>query len=267
MSAGVGQTRSFQLPWKNTDDEIAVNLAIGGLRDSLQNWLKTERGIHVETLLVSIGSLAGFAAQTAAFERVAKRDIPFPPGADTAISAGALSEYLHKNNLLVLANTKSGETFYFGDLINGYLVPQVTNDYSLWSFVAAAAIEAGLKPAELPDCNAMFRRAAQTVGTAEFGLPQVAQQHQPHLTPRRALDMFWPRARFILTRTDGPGPAQGRQVPPAYWALVVDLVARQFVLMTKDALDPRIGVTLLMESAITMSKVDPKTVPQTVPVA
>jgi hypothetical protein len=48
---------------------------------------------------------------------------------------------------------------------------------------------------------------------------------------------------------------------------VVDLVARQFVLMTKDALDPRIGVALLMESAITMSKVDPKTVPQTVPAA
>ncbi len=46
---------------------------------------------------------------------------------------------------------------------------------------------------------------------------------------------------------------------------MIDLVARQFILMSKDALDPRLGLALLMESAITMSKVDPKTVPQTVP--
>ena len=260
-----GQTRSFTFPWKGTDDEVAVNLAIGSLRDSLQMWLKTERGIHVETLLASIGALAGFAAQTSAFARIAKRDIPLLTGADAALSPAALSEHLRKHNLLVVANTKSGETFYFGDLINGYLVPQTTNDYSLWNFTAAAAIEAGVKPAELPDCNAMFRHAAQTVGSPEYGVPQVAEEHQPQLTPRQALDMFWPRAKFILTRTDGPGPARDRSVPPEYWSLVTDLVARQLFLMAKAALDPRIGLALLMECAITMSKVDPKTVPQTVP--
>ncbi len=217
-----GQTRPFAFPWKDTDDEVVVNLAIGSLRDSLQVWLKTERGIHVETLLASIGALAGFAAQTTAFARIAKRDIPLPAG--TALSAAELSEHLRKHNLLVLANTKSGETFYFGDLINGYLVPQVTNGYSLWNFAAAAAIEAGVKPAELPDCNAMFRHAAQTVGTPDYGVPQVTAEHQPHLTPRQALDLFWPRAKFILTRTDGPGPARGRSVPPEYWSLVTDLV-------------------------------------------
>ena len=110
----------------------------------------------------------GFAAQTTAFARIAKRDIPLLTSA--ALSPAELSEHLRKHNLLVVANTKSGETFYFGDLINGYLVPQVTNDYSLWNFAAAAAIEAGVKPAELPDCNAMFRHAAQTVGSPEYGV-------------------------------------------------------------------------------------------------
>jgi hypothetical protein len=260
-----GQTRPFAFPWKDTDDEVVVNLAIGSLRDSLQMWLKTERGIHVETLLASIGALAGFAAQTTAFARIAKRDIPLLTGA--ALSAAELSEHLRKHNLLVVANAKSGETFYFGDLINGYLVPQVTNGYSLWNFAAAAAIEAGVKPAELPDCNAMFRHATQTVGSPEYGVPQVAQEHQPHLTPRQALDMFWPRTKFILTRTDGPGPAKGRSVPVEYWSLVTDLVARQLFLMAKAALDPRIGIALLMECAITMSKIDPKAVPQTEPAA
>ena len=165
----------------------------------------------------------------------------------------------------MIATTKSGERFYFGDLINGYLVQQSTSDYPLWGFVAAAAIAAGVPGAELPDYVAMFRRASATVGTAEFGTMQVAEAHQPHLSARQALDLFWPRTRLILECTDGPGPPRDRGVKPEHWPLVTALVARQFVTLAKDTLDPRIGVALLMEAAITMSKVDPKTVPQTLP--
>jgi hypothetical protein len=50
-----------------------------------------------------------------------------------------------------------------------------------------------------------------------------------------------------------------------YWPLVIDLVARQIEPMSKTALDLKIGVSLLMECAIAMSKVDPKTVPQVMP--
>ena len=261
----VPQTRPFVFPWKDSDDEIAVNVAIGSLRESLLSWLKTDRGVHSETLLCSIGALAGFAAQTAAFHRVEKRDIPFTAGNDPKMPTAAFAEYLRTANLMVVANTKSGEAYYFGDLINGYVVPQPTNDYALWNFVAAAAIEAGLKPAELPDYRDMFRFAAQSVGTPEFGVPRVAKEHQPQLLPRAALHLFWPRARFILTRDDVPGPSHGRHVPPHYWPLVIDLVARQCLALSKTALEPKIGVTLLMESAIAMSKVDPKTVPQVMP--
>src|SRR6185437_4503793 len=150
----VPQTRPFVLPWKDSDDEVVVNVAIGSLRESMLAWLKTERGVHVETLLASIGALAGFAGQTAAFRRVETRDFP---GADPRMATAAMAEHLRTANLMVVANTKSGESFYFGDLINGYVVPQPTNEYSLWNFVAAAAIEAGLDPAELPDCREMFQ--------------------------------------------------------------------------------------------------------------
>jgi hypothetical protein len=260
----VNLTRSVTLPWEDTDDEVATNLAIGSLRDSLMMWLSGERGVHAETLLVATGALAGFAAQTAAFVRVAKRDFPLPEG-HGSIPPEALSQYLRSRGLLVLVTTKAGERFYFGDLINGYLVQQSTSDYPLWGFVAAAAIAAGVKPEELPDYVAMFRHASATVGTPQFGVMQVAGDHQPHLAARQALDLFWPRARAILARTDGPGPAQGRSVRREYWPLVVAQVARQFVTLSKDTLDPRIGLALLMEAAITMSKVDPVTVPQTAP--
>ena len=256
------QTRPFVLPWKGSDDEVPVNIAIGSLRESMLAWLKTERGVHLETLLCSIGALAGFAAQTAAFRRVETRDFP---GADPKMATAAMAEHLRNANLMVVANAKSGEAFYFGDLINGYIVPQPTNAYALWNFVAAAAIETGLPPAELPDCRGMFQFIAQSVGSPEFGVPRVAKEHQPQLAPRAALNLFWPRARFILTREDGPGPAKGRHVPPNYWPLVIDLVAWQCLLMSKGKLDPKIAVALLMESAIAMSKVDPKTVPQVMP--
>ena len=85
-----------------------------------------------------VGALAGFAAQTAAFRRVETRDFP---GADPRMATAAMAEHLRNANLMVVANTKSGEAFHFGDLINGYIVPQPTNAYALWNFIAAAAIE------------------------------------------------------------------------------------------------------------------------------
>ena len=45
------------------------------------------------------------------------------------------------------------------------------------------------------------------------------------------------------------------------------MVAQQFVSQAKDVVDPRVGVALVMEAAIAMSKVDPAAVPQTLPQA
>ncbi|WP_424631213.1 hypothetical protein [Bradyrhizobium sp. SYSU BS000235] len=260
------QTAAVTFPWKSSpDDEIRANLAIGSLRDSLLMWLKTERGVHAETLLVSIGALAGYSAQSAVWARVAKRDVPMPNAA--AAAPEALSEYLRSNGLLVIATTKSGENLYFGDLINGYLVPQAVSRYpdTLWGRVAAGAVANGLPQSDLPDIHPMFRHVSETVGTPEFGIPTVGKEHQPHIAARELLNMFWPRARFIFTRTDGPGPANGHSVPPEYWPVICEEVADQLLRQTKDTLDPRIGLKLVMESAIAMSKVDPKSVPKELP--
>jgi hypothetical protein len=76
--------------------------------------------------------------------------------------------------------------------------------------------------------------------------------------------------KFIFERTDGQKivePAKGRNVPPEYWPLISALVAGQFLTMAKGTLDPKLGVALIMESAIVASKIDPKTVPQAEPEA
>jgi hypothetical protein len=50
----VPQTRPFVLPWKDSDDEVVVNVAIGSLRESLLAWLKTERGVRASCQIIGL---------------------------------------------------------------------------------------------------------------------------------------------------------------------------------------------------------------------
>jgi hypothetical protein len=88
--------QAIQYPWTGADDEIAVNLALGSLRDSLVKWLTTERGLDAETLLVSAGAIAGFAAQAAALERIKTRDVP---GATKDMPGAELSKFFARRVL------------------------------------------------------------------------------------------------------------------------------------------------------------------------
>jgi hypothetical protein len=247
---------AVKLPW-DPNHAIIPNLTIGSVGHSLLNWLTGERGVHAETLLVSTGALAGFAAQNAAFRSIG------PPG--TPIT----------NRAIVIAEA-GGEQYYFGDRINGYLVRQSGEyAYPLWGFIAAAALEAGMADKDMPDVRELFAHAAKTIGTPDFGIPRAPKEHPTHLTPRKALETFWPRTKELLSNADGvlvkglsglESEPEGRtSVPEAHWPLVMALVARGFILKTKDILEPRLALTLVMESAIAMSKIDPKTIPQTIP--
>jgi hypothetical protein len=141
--------------------------------------------------------------------------------------------------------------------------------YPLWGYIAAAALEAGMAPQDMPDESEMFRHVAVTVGTPRFGIPRAPKKHPFHLTPRIALEGFWPGAKALLSNADDvllrglkSLPLHGQSVAEEHWPLITALVARQFILMAKDTLHPRIALCLVTESAIAMSKVDPKTIPQ-----
>ena len=263
MAHAQDKVRTVQLPWEGTDDEIVVNLAIGSLRGTMVKWLTSERGVHAETLLVSIGAIAGLAAQNAVQERIKNRDVP---GAHKGMSGPELAKHLADNNLAVQVTAKSGDVYLYGDLVNGYLVQQSTTigNSSLYAILGGAALQAGVKPGELPDARAIFRRVSQTIGTPEYGILNPPKPLDPHYTPRQALEKSWRGVKIIFERKDGQGIpfAKGRNVKPEYWPLVTALVARQFLLWTKDEIDPRVGFALILESAIAMSKLDPAKVAQ-----
>jgi hypothetical protein len=243
------------LPW-DPDHAIIPNLTIGSVRDSLLKWLASSRGVHAETLMVSVGALAGFAGQNAAFRSIG------PPGTPA-------------NGAIVMAEA-GGQHYYFGDRINGYLVQQRGEyAYPLWGFIAAAALQAGMAEKDTPDVVEMFEHVTKTVGTSDFGIPRSVEGHPFHITPRQALETFWPRTKMLLGNADGvlvkglsgleSAPEGRTSVPEAHWPLIMALVAWQFVRMAQGTLEPPLALRLVMESAIAMSKVDPKTIPQTLP--
>jgi hypothetical protein len=245
--------QSQTLPWQGGDDaEIIANLTIGSLGHSILNWLTSERGVHAETLLVVIGALAGFTAQNAAFRSIGPAGTPISDGTIVTAEAG-------------------GERYYFGDRINGFLVQEKGgSQYPLWALIAAAALQAGMAQTEVPDVGEMFAHITKTIGTPAFGIPRVPAELKPQLTPRQALEAFWPRAKALLRNADGVlvkalsglEPLRGASVPEAHWPLVVTLVAQGFIARVKEVIRPRIALCVVMESAIAMSKVDPKTIPQ-----
>jgi hypothetical protein len=245
-----------QSGWGPEGDAVAL-FAAANIVDYLFDDLKGPRGIHVETLMTMAGALAGFSAQHAIWETIVKTGkLPEHGGMDMA--AGAF----------IVAETDGGEKFYFGDLLNSFLVPQEGGNArlgpdgsrTLWAAVAGAVEKCRRKPMSQDEIGKIFRNAAATGGSALFGQPRLPQCHQPHMTPRSALNRTWPKVKLILGRRDAPA-AEGVPLPPDRWPTVVALVAGHLILLTKDTLDPSLSMRIIFEAAIPMSKVDPRTVP------
>jgi hypothetical protein len=233
-------------PW-GPEDDVVANQAIGNLRNFLLTTVKTDRGIHAETLIVAAGALTGYAAIHTVFEAYVKRG-----RAGTGVTE---------------VKAKDGQTYYFGDLVNSFLVGSAgtaSRPFFVWGYLAGIAINSGVPGNELPDINEMFQRATSTLGTPDFGIPRMPAHLKPILTPRQAVERLWPAVRTLLSRTDGPG-AQGRALDVEHWPIVCAVVTQQLINQVKGVLDVKAALRMAMESAIYMSKIDPKTVPQQQP--
>jgi len=194
--------------------------------------LRDGRGIHCETALTVVGALGGYAAQQAIWEGMVK------PG------------LLAKEKAFMVVRTTSGEAFYFGDAINMALASTGPKVASFWSLVGGGAQSAGAR--QLPDIAEIVKHCAETVGTEAFGIPRLPPQYMPKPTPRRALNECWPHVHAMLKAT-----------PPGTWAMQLGVVAQRLIAQMKDVVPPEMAAKILMEAAVPMSKVDPKTVPTT----
>lgn len=240
-----GQVIKAELLWQ-PHAQLEANLFIGSVRMSLMQNVQVEGRIHSESLLTIIGALVGMAAQVAVINEyvIPKKEIP--------------------ENGFVQVQTKDGETYYFGDLLNAYLVPQ-RSQLALWSLSASIAVSNGVDPRELPDVNAMFKRAAQTLGSPEFDQLDVPEPNQPMISPKQSVERFWLMVRDLVNAANShlgmePQPfvpqSPDQQLKPQDIPLALAVVAQGFLNDTKSVLDPRIGLSIVMQSAIIASKYD-----------
>jgi hypothetical protein len=250
------QNVETRMPWE-PDGNVVAGFATANLQAWMIEALSGPQGVHAETLLTVVGALAGFAAQHAIWETIVKPG-KLPLHGGNQPEAGAF----------VVMSAKNGETYYFGDLLNSYLVPQDRGAaslgpgmHSLWGFLSAAVTQCGGKPLTMEEIGEIFGNTASTVGGSQFGIPRFPEGHGTGIAPRQALNAGWPIAKNILSRTDAP-TKNGEVLWTGHWPTVLALVAQKFVIYTKDVLDPALGMRIVYEAAIPMSKVDPTTVPQ-----
>ena len=206
-----------------TDPLIGVKV---GSKEVLQRVLtatKSARGVHVDSLLVALGALSGYACQA-------------------SLRAQARLKGLPESALLVTVQTKDGKKYFFGDGLNKSLAE---SQYSVWSLAAGTAQRAGCST--VPDLGEIFKHTSETVGTESFGKPRVAPNHMPQDLPLNYVQSLWPRL-LPTVRKFCPNPE--------HWPILFGLSVQDAIDMSKKAIDPCTALQLVMESAVPMSKID-----------
>jgi hypothetical protein len=236
--------REVTYPWIGKPEAIACNMALGNLTINLKNRLVVEGRLHAETLMVGIGSVAGFCAQCA-FSKTVVNTGRAQQGRDFHIITAA-----------------DGKSYLFGDALNGFLISGVPGQPERWtlgSLVAGAATQAGVPITDIPRVEPLFEAVAKSVREGRFGVIVAPDGHVPQIQPLQILNFLWPVARKCLTGTV-PGDRDWGAAAVEHWPLIASLAARSYLLEVAGLLDPRIAFTLVMEAAIIASKVQAGTV-------
>jgi hypothetical protein len=209
---------------KKSDPLIGPKMGARQINNSLITGMRTPKGVHIESYLTALGALAGYSCQMSVRE---------------VTKASGIS--MDENHVLVVADGADGKRYFFGDALNK---PLAGDPHSVWSLAASAAQKMGGK---LPDIGELFKHVSATVGTREFGVPRLPSEHQPVERPLDYLKALWP-ALLPVVRPFCDSPAE--------WPILFAIAVQESIFAAKDVIEPGLAVTVVMESAVPMSKVD-----------
>jgi hypothetical protein len=217
-------------PWAGDPQAFgACNVASANLANGLLSWVTRGGQVHADTYVATAGVIAGYAAQQSLRE-------------------------LDPSARLDVISTSSGEQFLSGEPLDAMLLAKTEAEACgrVWPRAAGAAAHAGMLMSRIPNVDDMFRHVAQSLGGPSEGLPSTGPKHQPLVPARQLLALAWPLVMQLFEAVDsergwGPVPLKWRGAVAAY-------VTARPILDVRDVLDPAIGLTILMESAIYGSK-------------
>jgi hypothetical protein len=188
--------------------------------------LTTERGVHAESALAAIGSLAGFACP-----------------ASVAAKAINLKRTPQQLGVLVV-ETNDGSSYWFGDIINS---PLVEGQLPIWNLIHGMARNLGAT-GPLPEVSEVLGHVAKSIGSHAFGAPRVTAEHTPGDTPFRFVMLGWPASAAIR---------EFYCSSPDEWPLLYGLAAQQLMEQCKAVLAPDLAATIILECAAPMAKLNP----------
>jgi hypothetical protein len=211
-----------------SDPDIRAKVCAGGLQHWLKTTLRDERGVRVQTLLGVLGSLAGFACQMAIREQARLRGHPA------------------ERITLIEITTKDGRRAFFGDPLNALLLE---GPKSVWAVTAGGAHSLGVAAAALPDVREIAGHVSKSLGSDAYGIPRLPKGNELPDTPAAIVKAFWPTVQKTLLHY---------RIGSAQWPLTLSIAIQRTMIEGKDALDPFVAATIVMECAVPAAKLDPR---------
>jgi hypothetical protein len=207
------------------DPLVPLRIGAQELVQMLIAGMKSERGVHVESLLAAVGSLAGFCCVDSTLKQVARTS-------KTPQEFGIID-----------VEMSDGRHYFLGDPINALLGG---TDRSLWALVAGMANQLGTQ--DYPDFGDIAKHVAGSLGGDQFGLPRVPDNHRPGDLPINYVRNIWPA---ILPHLEKRAPDLRERV------MLLGLATQEVMQMGKDVIDPALAAKLVMECAVPMAKLNP----------
>lgn len=196
------------------------------LTQTLLEGMKTENGVHIESLLAVLASLAGFCC------------------VDSALKQAAAWNKSSRDCGILDIETSNGDRYYTGDAIN-YLLAE--SETSLWALVAGIINHFGSQ--DYPDVGEIAGYVVSTFGSSDYGRPRLSEKHQPADLPINYVRDLWPH---ILPLVEKRSPVVKDRI------LLFGFAIQNVVEMGKDVISPSIAGKLVMECAVPMSRLDPE---------
>lgn len=185
--------------------------------------MKDDQGVHVESLLCALGSLAGYSCQA-------------------YLRALAAEKGLDETVALHTMEVTDGRKYFFGDLLNQ---PLVESKYSIWSLAAGAAQQNGCT--KFPDIKSILAHVIDTLGTDAFGVPRYPGDRRAGDIPINYLKALWP-VLFPVVKMFCKEPDE--------WPILFGIAIQEALDAGKNIVSQDNALQIVMEAAIPMSKVD-----------
>jgi hypothetical protein len=204
------------------------------------------RGVHSETLVAILASLAGFACVLSAVATVVETNSNVPKKIPVTLKDGRqiMMDIFPINTI----KGADGRNYFAGDAINA---PLLEAPVSIAGLVLGMAQKLGLPASEFPNPAEIAGYVASTIGGPQFGIPRLASgASPPSEPPLNLVRAYWPA---LLPKVKAYCPR------PQEWPLLYGLATQQAMETVRSVLPPALSARLALECAVPMAKLDPAT--------